>query len=150
MFSASRSPMRWPLKNPFPAMVWWSKSQISLTPANSQFYSSNSCFSALAGGWVLSTFLAAMTCRSRLFSSSWLAQRYPVLETQNFRKSKALSFLRRLFDSCLLGILALSLGWCFQVSWTSIWLTAVFWSAWETALYWLGKSQSSPPFAFIP
>lgn len=136
MFSASRITYALALEKSLPG--WFGKvDQKFLTPANSVLFFGVIAFVLAAMGSF--TFLAAMTVLSRLFLFIMTCATIPVLRPRF--KGKGVFTLKGGYLIPALGILA-CLWLMLQVSWTSIWLTAVL-IAIGTGLYWLGKSQNS-------
>jgi amino acid transporter len=134
MFSASRITYALALEKSLPA--WFGEvSPKFLTPANSALFFGIAAFALAAMGSF--TFLAAMTVLSRLFLFIMTCAAIPVLRPR-FR-DQGYFILKGGYLIPALGILA-CLWLMLQVSWTSIWLTAVLIGV-GTALYWLGKSQ---------
>lgn len=134
MFSASRITYALALEKSLPA--WFGEvSNKFLTPANSVFFFGIAAFVLAAMGSF--TFLAAMTVLSRLFLFIMTCAAIPVLRPR-FR-DQGYFILKGGYLIPILGILA-CLWLMLQVSWTSIWLTAVLIGI-GTGLYWLGKYQ---------
>lgn len=136
MFSASRITYALALEKSLPG--WFGKvDQKFLTPANSVLFFGVTAFVLAAMGSF--TFLAAMTVLSRLFLFIMTCATIPVLRPRF--KGKEVFILKGGYLIPVLGIVA-CLWLMLQVSWTSIWLTAVL-IAIGTGLYWLGKSQNN-------
>jgi amino acid transporter len=132
MFSATRITYALSLEKSLPE--WFGNvNEKFLTPANSILFFGVSAFALSAFGTF--TFLAAMTVLSRLFLFIMSCAAIPVLRPR-FKKDSPF-ILRGGYLIPILGIVA-----CFwlmiQVSWTSVWLTAVLILI-GTGLYWLGK-----------
>lgn len=135
MFSASRITYALALEKSLPKWFGEVNSKF-LTPANSVLFFGLTAFVLAAMGSF--TFLAAMTVLSRLFLFIMTCATIPVLRPR-FR-GKGVFILKGGYLIPALGILA-CLWLMLQVSWTSVWLTAVL-IAIGTGLYWLGKSQN--------
>ncbi len=134
MFSATRITYALALEKSLPD--WFGKvHEKFLTPANSVLFFGVSAFALAAFGTF--TFLAAMTVLSRLFLYIMSCAAIPVLRPKF--KAQSPFILRGGYLIPILGILA-CLWLMIQVSWTSIWLTAVL-IVIGTILYWLGKDQ---------
>jgi amino acid transporter len=108
-----------------------------LTPANSVIFFGVFAFIGAAAGSF--TFLAAMTVLSRLFLFIITCAAVPVLRPK-FSGVKGF-VVRGGYIVPVLGILA-CIWLMFQVTFTSVWLTAAF-IAGGTVLYWLGKRENN-------
>lgn len=119
---------------------WFGKVHPKLkTPANSiVFFGVFAFIGAAAGSFI---FLAAMTVLSRLFLFIITCAAVPVLRPRFKKHEQRLSI--RAFIIPLMGILA-CVWLMFQVTFTSIWLTAAF-IAGGTGLYWLGRRENNIP-----
>lgn len=137
MFSASRVTYALAIENSLPAWFGTVNPKF-LTPANSVLFFGVSAFLMAAFGSF--TFLAAMTVLSRLFLFIMTCATVPVLRPRFI--GKGFFILKGGYLIPVLGILA-CLWLMLQVSWTSIWLTAVL-IAVGTVLFFLGKAQSKP------
>lgn len=136
MFSATRITYALSLEKSLPG--WFGNvHERFLTPANSILFFGISAFILSAFGTF--TFLAAMTVLSRLFLYIMSCAAIPVLRPRF--KTQSPFILKGGYLIPILGILA-CLWLMIQVSWTSVWLTAVLIII-GSALYWLGKSQSA-------
>ncbi|MBB6324898.1 amino acid transporter [Algoriphagus iocasae] len=132
MFSATRITYALSLEKSLPE--WFGNvNEKFLTPANSILFFGVSAFTLSAFGTF--TFLAAMTVLSRLFLFIMSCAAIPVLRPR-FKKDSPF-ILRGGYLIPILGIAA-CLWLMIQVSWTSVWLTAVLILI-GTGLYWLGK-----------
>lgn len=132
MFSATRITYALSLEKSLPE--WFGNvNEKFLTPANSILFFGVSAFALSAFGTF--TFLAAMTVLSRLFLFIMSCAAIPVLRPR-FKKDSPF-ILRGGYLIPILGIVA-CLWLMIQVSWTSVWLTAVLILI-GTGLYWLGK-----------
>ncbi|WP_020401891.1 APC family permease [Gracilimonas tropica] len=109
-----------------------------MTPANSVIFFGVFAFIGAALGSF--TALAAMTVLSRLFLFIITCGAVPVLRPK-FAQQKSRFILKGGYLIPILGILA-CLWLMLQVSFNSIWLTALF-IAIGTGLYWLGRRQAS-------
>jgi len=108
-----------------------------LTPANSIIFFGVFAFIGAAAGSF--TFLAAMTVLSRLFLFIITCAAVPVLRPK-FTGTKGFTIKGGILIPAL-GILA-CIWLMFQVTFTSIWLTAAF-IAGGTFLYWLGRRENN-------
>lgn len=117
---------------------WFGKVHPKLkTPANSIIFFGVFAFMGAAAGSFI--FLAAMTVLSRLFLFIITCAAVPVLRPR-FKNHKQRYSLKT-FIIPLMGILA-CIWLMFQVTFTSIWLTAAF-IAGGTGLFWLGRRQNN-------
>ncbi|MHA7128815.1 APC family permease [Algoriphagus namhaensis] len=134
MFSASRVTYALALENSLPG--WFGRvNDRFLTPANSVIFFGLAAFGLAAMGSF--AFLAAMTVLSRLFLFIMTCATIPVLRPK-FR-DKQIFILKGGYLIPILGI-ASCLWLMLQVSWTSVWLTAVL-IALGSVLYFLSKSK---------
>lgn len=134
MFSATRITYALSLEKSLPE--WFGTvHEKYLTPANSVLFFGIVAFALAAFGTF--TFLAAMTVLSRLFLFMMSCAAIPVLRPRF--KDQSPFILKGGILIPILGILA-CLWLMIQVSWTSVWLTAVLIII-GSILYWLGKRQ---------
>lgn len=134
MFSATRITYALALEKSLPK--WFGEVHVKyLTPANSVVFFGIAAFTLAAFGSF--TFLAAMTVLSRLFLYIMSCAAIPVLRPRF--KDKSPFILRGGYLVPILGILA-CLWLMIQVSWTSVWLTAVL-IILGSVLYWFGRDQ---------
>ena len=136
IFSTPRLTYALAIQNSLPA--WFGKVHGKFqTPANSIIFFGVFAFIGAAIGSF--TVLAAMTVLSRLFLFIISCAAIPVLRPQF--KDKDRFILRGGYTIPLLGILA-CIWLMFQVSFNSIWMTALFIII-GTVLYWLGRRQNA-------
>lgn len=116
---------------------WFGKVHPKLkTPANSIVFFGVFAFAGAAAGSFI--FLAAMTVLSRLFLFIITCGAVPVLRRRFEKSLKLFNFRGSVIP--ILGIIS-CIWLMFQVTFTSIWLTAAF-IAGGTVLYWLGKREN--------
>ncbi|WP_250161301.1 APC family permease [Algoriphagus algorifonticola] len=132
MFSATRVTYALSLENSLPA--WFGQVHPKyLTPSNSVIFFGISAFALAAMGSF--TFLAALTVLARLFLFGMSCAAVPVLRPRFKGPGRFILKGGKLIP--VLGILA-CIWLMFQVSWTSVWMTAMF-VAIGTGLYWVGR-----------
>jgi amino acid transporter len=132
MFSATRVTYALSLENSLPAWFGQVHSKY-LTPSNSVIFFGISAFALAALGSF--TFLAALTVLARLFLFGMSCAAVPVLRPRFKGPGRFILKGGKLIP--VLGILA-CIWLMFQVSWTSVWMTAMF-VAIGTGLYWVGR-----------
>jgi|TARA_R100000365_G_C2743200_1_gene71906 amino acid transporter len=132
MFSATRVTYALSLENSLPAWFGQVHSKY-LTPSNSVIFFGISAFALAAMGSF--TFLAALTVLARLFLFGMSCAAVPVLRPKFKGPGRFILKGGKLIP--VLGILA-CIWLMFQVSLTSVWMTAMF-VAIGTGLYWVGK-----------
>lgn len=132
MFSATRVTYALSLENSLPAWFGQVHSKY-LTPSNSVIFFGISAFALAAMGSF--TFLAALTVLARLFLFGMSCAAVPVLRPRFKGPGRFILKGGKLIP--VLGILA-CIWLMFQVSWTSVWMTAMF-VAIGTGLYWVGR-----------
>ncbi|MDF2157100.1 APC family permease [Algoriphagus sp. CAU 1675] len=134
MFSATRVTYALSLENSLPK--WFGEVHPKyLTPANSVLFFGLAAFVLAAMGSF--TVLAAMTVLSRLFLFIMSCAAIPVLRPKFRQEGRFI--LKGGYLIPALGILA-CIWLMFQVSWNSVWMTALFIMI-GSALYWVGKKQ---------
>ncbi|MCS5490076.1 APC family permease [Algoriphagus limi] len=135
MFSATRITYALSLENSLPS--WFGQVHNKfLTPANSVLFFGIAAFILAAMGSFRT--LAAMTVLSRLFLFIMTCAAVPALRPKF--KAPNRFILKGGYTIPILGILA-CIWLMFQVSWTSVWMTAIFVGI-GTGLYWIGKRQN--------